>query len=509
MEKFTLQKLADLLEESSLLAGQKDVPENDLVLTGADSDSRFAGKGHLFVCKGAAFKPAYLASALERGAVAYLCDEAHASELAAIAPGVPALVTTDVRPAMALAALEAWGHPDQDLTVVGLTGTKGKSTTSYMLRSILDAASADGTPRTGIIGSIETFDGVERAESINTTPEACDLWRHVWNTRESGLGSLVMEVSSQALKYDRVVGLGLDVAAFLNIGRDHISPLEHPDWDDYFGSKLKIFQQARTAVVNLETEHLEEVLSAAASCERTLTFSTRGNVSHGHAADVWSEPAASGLGHSRFVVHTPTWEGEVDLSMPGTFNVDNALAAITCCEAMGVGRDAVTSGLAGTSVPGRMELVPSPDGKVVGIVDFAHNRMAFQKFGPSVRAEFPGHRVISVFGATGDKAVERRYELPEEAAKWSDMMIFTKDDPGHERVEDICREMATVVPEGKAYEIVPDRHEAVRRAVELARLGDEPAVVCLLARGTESFEHENGGLTPDTLDVDMLREALA
>lgn len=509
MNTIAASSLAELLASHGLLDHTvnlvQDVPAHDPQVSGADSDSRFVQPDHLFVCKGAAFKPAYLTSALQKGAVAYLCDATHVDELTSIARGVPAIVASDLRPAMALAAEAAWAHPEKNLQVVGITGTKGKSTTSYILRSILDG-DASGA-RCGIIGSIETFDGVERAESINTTPEPCDLWRHVANTANSGLPYLVMEVSSQALKYHRVDGLGLDVAVFLNIGRDHISPLEHPNWEDYFTSKLRIFEQARTAVVNLESDHLDRILDAAQSCERVLCFSAVGARRHGHDADVWCDHVESGFGKNAFVVHTPSWTARVELSMPGLFNVDNALAAIAVCELLGVSQQSVVSGLAHVSVPGRMELVPSPDGKVMGIVDFAHNAMSFSKFGPSVRREFPGWRVVSVFGATGDKAVERRAELPAEAAKWSDHMIFTKDDPGHERVEDICQAMANATPKGSSYEIVPDRAQAVQRAVDLAYQQEANTVVCVLARGTESFEHENGKLVPDALDADLLRQA--
>ncbi|WP_304214857.1 Mur ligase family protein, partial [Parafannyhessea umbonata] len=256
MDTMTLARIAQLLSTQGLLerVSNMDDASAQTRVTGADCDSRFAAPNHLFVCKGAAFKPAYLASALESGCVGYLCDDAHANELAAVAPDAPQLVASDLRRAMAVASAAAWGHPDRNIDVVGITGTKGKSTVSYMLKQILDAGSSK--PRAAILGSIETFDGVEHFESVNTTPESPDLWRHVRNASDSGLPYLVMEVSSQALKYDRVVDLGLDVACFLNIGRDHISPVEHPDFADYFGSKLRIFDQARTAVVNLDTDEL-------------------------------------------------------------------------------------------------------------------------------------------------------------------------------------------------------------------------------------------------------------
>lgn len=507
-----------MLDAHGLLARPFSARREDPVLTGADSDSRHVRPGHIFVCKGAAFKPDYLVSAIDQGAVAYLANEEHADELARVAGQVPALIATDIRRAMALCALECWGHPDKDLTCIGITGTKGKSTTSYMLRAILEAdAAAHDTTSThdsaaaccALIGSIETFDGIERAESINTTPEACDLWRHISNARTSGLTHLVMEVSSQALKYDRIVGLHLDVAAFLNIGSDHISPLEHPTWEDYFTSKLRIFKQARTAVINLGSDHLERILDAASVCDRTLTFSANGKEICGHTADVWCDEIVSGFGESTFLVHTPRWEERITLPMAGAFNVENALAAITMAEACSVEPASIKQGLSAIQVPGRMELVMSADKKIVGIVDFAHNALAFSKFGPSVKQEFPGYKIISVFGATGDKATERRYELPQEAAAWSDYLIFTKDDPGHERPEDICQEMSTATPPGTPHQIIPDRQEAITAAVARAAKSTEPCVVCVLARGTEGFQHENGKLVAAPLDMDMLKHALA
>lgn len=361
----TLESIARTLQGEGLLALAPNLlGKGATPITGADCDSRRVAPGHLFVCKGAAFRPSYLEAAIAAGAVAYLCDESHAPQLASHAPGVPALVATDggLRHAMALASVESWGHPDRSLSVVGMTGTKGKSTSTYMLRAILDAGHRE--PQAALMGSIDTFDGVERFESVNTTPEAPDLWRHVSNAAGSHLPYLVMEVSSQALKYDRVVGLGLDVACFLNIGRDHISPLEHPTFEDYFASKLRIFDQARVAVVNLDMDMADEVLSAAGRCERLVTFSA-GPDARTSGADLWAadeEPCPQGI---RFLCHTPSWEGPVVVGMPGLFNVENALCAIACCEVLGVGQEQVLAGLAHARVPGRMEPLPTSDRKSV------------------------------------------------------------------------------------------------------------------------------------------------
>ena len=505
MDTTTLASLASLLERSGLLAGTTNLTAEtgSTPVTGADCDSRVAAAGHVFVCKGAAFRPAYLTSALEAGAVAYLCDEAHAAELARVAPDAPALVASDLRRAMALVSAEAYGHPDRDVRVVGITGTKGKSTVSYMLRAVLDGDEPGSG--TGVIGS---YDGVESFESHNTTPEAPDLWRHVANARTAGLPYLDMEVSSQGLKYDRVLGLTLEVACFLNIGRDHISPVEHPSFEDYFESKLRIFEQARSAVVNLDADCADVVLAraeGAEACGRVLRFSAEGR----DGADVWASDVRSELGRVSFVAHAPSWEGPVTLAMPGLFNVDNALATIAICELLGVGGERVVPALGRATVPGRMELLGEPGSRVLALVDYAHNKLSYQRFFPSVKKEFPGYRVIALFGAPGGKAYERRTELPQEAAKWADYLIYTEEDPAHDPVEEICAQMAAATPEGVPHEVICDREEAVRRSVELAYDGEGPAIVCLLAKGDETRQHEGDEFVPCRTDGEIFLEAVA
>ena len=492
--------LARLLSDESILVSATP-SHDDLPITGAACDSRAVRAGDVFCCKGAAFRPAYLEGALGAGAVAYLCDEAAAEGLAPIAGEAPALVVSDVRRAMSVVSAEAFGHPDRDIDVIGMTGTKGKSTVAYMLRSIIDA----GEPysRASIMGSIETYDGIEREESHNTTPEAPDLWRHLANARDSHHVPMVMEVSSHGLKYGRVDGLHLAAGAFLNIGRDHISPVEHPNFEDYFTSKLRIFDHTEVAVVNLDTELLDRVMDAAARCGRLVTFSaTR------HDADVWAEGIEPGFGFTDFVAHTPSWTAKVSVGMAGLFNVDNALCAIALCEVLGIPRDQVREGLLRCSVPGRMELLRSSTEHVLGIVDYAHNRLSYQRFFSSVTTEFPGRRIAVVMGAPGDKAQERRRELPDEAAKWADLLVYTAEDPAHERVEDICAEMAANTPTGQDYLVIPDRTEAIREVVRLALASGEDWLVCLLAKGDETRQHVGDEFLPMEPDGDVFTSAI-
>lgn len=478
----------------------------NVTVTGIDCDSRFSRPNHVFVCKGKAFKVDYLRAAITKGAVAYICDEASAGALDVVGAErrIPMLVVDDLRRAMGDVSPVAWGHPDRDLPVVGITGTKGKSTTAYMLRAILDGEGDDR--HTGILGSIDTYDGVEGFESVNTTPEAPDLWRHLANVRDSDLSYMTMEVSSQGLKYERVTDLRFAVACFLNIGRDHISPIEHPDFEDYFQSKLRIFDQSELAVVNIDSDRAEEVLSRARRCEWVVTTSARGD--EGVEADVVASNVTSERGTVSFDVTSSRGTRRMRISMPGLFNVDNALVAIAVAEILGIDDARIAYGLSHVRVPGRMELLETDDDRIVGLVDYAHNKLSYQRFFSSVSKEFPGWRVIALLGAPGDKAQERRRELPQEASKWADLLVYSEEDPAHENPADICEEMVRNTPDGQWCESIPNRPDGIRYCVMAARqmLDEEDArgvVVCLLAKGDETRQHEGDRFVPCETDGDI------
>lgn len=491
-----------------------------LAISGAACDSRVVAPGNVFICKGAAFKPAFLTRALEAGASCYLCDQVQADELLRIAPTTARLVVNDIRKAMAIVSAAAWGHPDTDLRIAGMTGTKGKSTVAYMLRSIADK----GEPyaHASIMGSIETYDGIEREESHNTTPEAPDLWRHLAQAKATGHDPMIMEISSQALKYERTLGLHVDVVGWLNIGRDHISPQEHKDFEDYFTSKLKIFELSDTAVVNLDTDHLDRVLDAAHKqhIHKLVTLSARGGAASNAStntdvsnppADIWAENIRVEYDTVRFCCHTPQWTDTILLSMPGVFNVENALCAIGMAQQLGYSQKEICAGLARCHVPGRMELSSASTPHIIGLVDYAHNQLSFQKFFSSVKQSFPQHKIIAVFGAPGNKAYERRQELPQEASRWADMLIYTSEDPWHESAEKICQDMIAATPAGAHYEVIVDRTKAIYRAVEMAqtwhREGSD-SIICMLAKGDEVESHEGDAFVPMQPDGDVFAQAM-
>ena len=265
-----------LLEQKGLLvefAEPEGKEGEDRPVTLVTYFSGGADQGTLFLCKGAAFKEAYLKDAVNRGAVAYVSEKKYEA-----GKEIPALIVNDARKAQFVLGEAFYDYPAKSLHVTALTGTKGKTTTAYYLQSMLDAClKKQGGNGCALLSSIEYYDGKTREASTLTTPESLELCRHMRNAVDAGLSHMVMEVSSQALKYERVGNTHFDTAIFLNISKDHISPTEHKDFDDYFQSKLKIFDRCTCACVNLDSDHIEEILKAAAKCERVVTFGSKEN----------------------------------------------------------------------------------------------------------------------------------------------------------------------------------------------------------------------------------------
>ena len=489
-----------LLIKHGLLADQTPLKANlaqPVALVSCDSQKVVPGT--LFLCKGKAFKGQYLAQALERGAFAYVSEQVYPEGGAA-----PCIRVTDIRAAMGLLADLAYGHPSGGLTITGITGTKGKTTAAYYLKSILDAwLAAQGHRESAILSTIVTDDGVERRPAKLTTPEPLDLQRHLFHARSSGADYVTMECSSQALKYGRVIGVDLSCAVFLNIGEDHISPNEHPDWADYFASKLLIFRQAKTACINLDCDHAREVYDAAsASCAQVVTISQKDPSATVYATNVHKVGSTTA-----FHLRTPSYERDMVLGMPGLFNLENALAAVGVAELYGISGDIVADCLARAAVPGRMEHYTSANGAVSVIVDYAHNGMSLEALLRSARAEYPGRELTVLFGCTGGKGLDRREGLGNAAGAWADRILLTEDDPGPEEVVDICADIQGYLDHyGKVGTVIPDRPEAVFRAVLECRT---PAVVVLAGKGCEMEQKRKNGPEPCVPDGLLAQKALA
>lgn len=561
---------AGILSEVSM-PGDADI---DAHLTGAAMSNRDCFGGEALVCDGANFKAEYAIDGVKHGAALVVCSGSVAKSVKSATNAVVATVS-DTHRALTIVPDAVYDYPARGIRTLGVTGTKGKTTATYMLKSILDCSDGcdgidftvfdgdcdsnrrrfDGTPdgasRTALIGSVATYDGHTCSESVNTTPEYPVIADVLHDARLNGFDSVVMEVSSQALKVGRVGSAApFEIAGWLNIGPDHISPLEHPDFEDYISSKLKIFDGAETAVINARTDCLDRVLAAAESAGcRIVTFASEdadGNVPGG--VDILAVNIDESRGFPEFDIVAPSLIGNgvdggnggnngddciagdaasplhVKLSLPGRFNVDDALLAACFALLLRDGQDGVTGseagsrvphvrladivdGLGAATVPGRMETYPCAGGSIVGIVDYAHNRMSYEALMGSMRAEHPDDFLIAVFGAPGRKALGRRRELPEVATKYMDAAIITMEDPWDEDPAAIVDEMTGNLLESRGdadtpavYPIV-ERTEAIDKAYEIAERESahgRRAWVMLLGKGDEQEQHIGKGSGADS-----------
>lgn len=467
-------------------------------------NSKEVCNGSLFVCKGAHFKEQYLVDAIADGAACYVSEK----EYGRGNPDCPEILVKDIRIAMPLIAETFYGKLSDKISMIGITGTKGKSTTAYFMRYILDEyMAATGGNRTAVCSGIDNYDGVIDEESHLTTPEIMELYTHMNNAVNSDIRYLTMEVSSQGLRYNRVDTIEFEVGAFLNIGSDHISPIEHPDFEDYLSAKLLLFKHCRKAARNLDCREQERIEEAAKECPYVITFSQEHDNANVYCYDVDSEKGkvsfkARGKGISEY----PDFDEEFVLGTFGTINVENALAAISMSALLGVPMGYIKSGLAKAKSPGRMEVFYSSDGKRIAIVDYAHNKLSYERFFETIKDEFPDKKMIIVFGCPGKKAIARREELGTIAGKYCEYCIITEEDYGEEDVNKICNEIAGFVDAaGGKYEIITDRVEAIKKAISLM---DDDTILFLPGKGRETREKRGNQYIPTPSDAEVVEENL-
>jgi UDP-N-acetylmuramoyl-L-alanyl-D-glutamate--2,6-diaminopimelate ligase len=469
-------------------------PGVEVGVTGATLRAQHVRAGDLFAAlPGAnAHGVDFVELALKAGAVAVLTDERGAARLAP-AP-VPVLVHDDPRAVLGSIAAWIYGEPSLRLSVMGVTGTSGKTTTTYMIESGLRAAGR----ATGLIGTVETRIAGERLDSAFTTPEAPDLQALLAVMVERGVTHVPMEVSSHALRLGRVDGTRFAVGAFTNLSQDHLD--FHADMEDYFLAKALLFDgRSTTEVVCVDGEWGPRLVTP-----HTITVASQ-------AAADW---IASGLktsvsGEQYFVLHGPDLpEIPVRLPMAGSFNVANALVAAACLAAVGVPADAIATGLSTVEVPGRMERVALGQG-FTAVVDYSHKPAAVALALDAMRARTDG-RVIVVLGCGGDRDVAKRPLMGEAAARRSDLLIVTDDNPRSEDPAAIRTAMlagAKTVPAGQRGEVIDigDRRAAIVAAVERAEPGD---VVVIAGKGHEAGQEVAGVVHPFS-DRDELRAAIS
>ena len=421
--------------------------------------------GTLFACKGAAFKKEYLDSAMEKGAICYVSEKIITEEYNYI-------IVNDIRES--LSEIGRFYYDDswnKNMDLIGLTGTKGKTTTTFFINSILESYCKDkGYVKPGLITGIHTYNGVKTYKSNNlTTPEPFELHKVLNTCVENGCKYLAMEVSSQALKYGRANALNYKVGAFLNMGLDHISDMEHKDFNDYFTSKLKLFKLCDTVCINedIEEEYLPTIKEFAyRDCKKVVTFSIT------KEADFFATDIEVGIDYMKFRLHANGEEEVITVNMGGKFNVSNALAAITITASLGIPMKNIKDGLETVKVPGRMEVFQHPlkDAKIV--VDYAHNEMSYRALFDSVKEIYPDAKIAFMFGCVTGKAQNRRKIAGEIANELADKIVLTEDGgvPG-ESNEAVWEEILKHVSPDKDVTIVPIREEAIKHCLDVCEDG--------------------------------------
>ena len=440
-------------------------------------DSRKAAPETLFVAlRGAAADGHdYARAAYGGGARAFLAERPLALPEDAVV-----LITEDTRAALAVISADFFGHPERALKMIGVTGTKGKTTVTHMLRHCLDAA---GTP-CGVIGTVGAYFGDEAFPTVNTTPESYETMRLLRRMADLGAEAVCMEVSSLGLKSHRVDGIVFTDAVFTNLSPDHIGGAEHESFEEYVACKMRLFSQCDHAELNADDAYTDTLIKRLTV--PYATFSVFGG------ADVRAEEISAvhenNLFGERFLCLAGGQKAWATTAQPGLFSVSNALACVSVCLRLGVPLETAASALKTATVRGRNECVPVPADFNV-IVDYAHNGQSFRSVLDTFAA-YPHNRIITVFGSVGDRAQLRRAEMGAISGARADLSILTTDDPNFEDPVKIAREIAEAVEKaGGRYEIVPDRTAAVHRALSLAQPGD---LVLLLGKGHETAQKVRG-----------------
>ena len=474
-------KLDKILQniEYTVLAGNTDMDITDIVY-----DSRKAKEGTAFVCIPGAQVDGhdYIDSAVEKGTKVIIVE--HEVEYA---NGITYIQVKDARIALSLMAAELFERPAEKLTVVGLTGTKGKTTTTFMIKSILENHGI----KVGVIGTMGVFMDGKHIETHNTTPESYDIQMYFSQMVEAGCQVAVMEVSSQALKLNRTAGIEFDYGIYTNLSPDHIGENEHADMDEYIYCKSLLFKQCKHGIFNIDDEHAGDMMKEATCDKLTYGFGDRADLK-GSDVEYLMKPGFIGINMDVESSSLGIAKTKVKVNTPGKFSAYNAMAAIALSKLLEADMENVKEALERVAVRGRVEPVKIADNFNL-LIDYAHNAMSLESLLTTIRAYNP-KRMVCLFGCGGNRSKLRRYEMGEISGKYADLSVITADNSRFEDVMDIIEDIKVGMHKttGK-YVVIPDRKEAIKYCIENAQDGD---IVLLCGKGHEDYQEINGERHP-------------
>lgn len=466
------------------LEGIKAKGKIDLDIEGIENNSKQVKKGYMFVAiKGFSTDGhQYVENAIENGASCVMIEEGCNFKSLNIPEDITILMVKDTREALAICSSNFYGNPSAKLKLIGVTGTKGKTTTTFMIKEILEKAGK----KVGLIGTIATYiNGKRVKDSDRTTPESLELQRTFKEMLDEGVEVVVMEVSSQSLKLHRVDGCQFDIVLFTNFSEDHISEKEHPDMQDYFNSKLKLFEMCKTGIVNADDLH---------SAKIPRLFPESNIVTYGidNFANVLAKDVTITNSYVDFRVKITDRNERVKTGIPGRFSVYNSLAAICVAQKFGIDSEKVKEALEEVRVPGRSELVDNKLELAI-MIDYAHSPESLQNILQATKSYTRG-RVISVFGCGGDRDSGKRPIMGEISGKIADYTIVTSDNPRTEDPLKIIEQIEEGVKKTKGkYEVVIDRKKAIEKAIKMATKKD---IIILAGKGHEPYQEINGEKYP-------------
>lgn len=480
-----LSKLLEKLEYT-LNQGSTELEITDLVY-----DSRKVTKNSVFVCiSGAVYDGhSYVQDAINMGAVAIVVEKE-----VAIQDGTTLIKVNNARLALACMSAAYFDYPASKLKTIGITGTKGKTTTTYMVRSILESAGL----KTGLIGTIETIIGDEVITSDNTTPESYILQKYFAKMVEEKCDCVVMEVSSQGLMLNRVGGFIFDFGIFTNIEPDHIGPNEHKDFEEYLKCKGLLFKNCKVGIVNGDDVHTQEVLEGC-MCSVESYGLKEGRDLRAVDVELFKNDGVLGVTYKvEGLMNFP-----VTLNVPGKFNVYNSLTAIAICRHFNMKEEVIKQALLHVKVKGRVEPVEISKNFTL-MIDYAHNAMSLESLLTTIK-EYEPKRLVCMFGCGGNRSKLRRFEMGEISSNLADLTVVTSDNPRNEEPEDILNDIITGVKKANGdYIAIIDRKEAIRYCIENAREGD---VVILAGKGHEDYQ-EIKGVKHKMDERDLIRQVL-